>query len=178
MTRQRADWNRAREVVPYVGDREWLSRLADNPETLYRIIADAYDFVLRDREIAQGVRRSGRRPRPSRVPIDEVIEAVLPKQYSNDAFPQALVEVMDGRSQRAFSKDVPCDQATLSRFIAGQLKPDVPMMERIAAAGGVPPWFFREWRAEYVAALVRNVLMEDPAMSVQALRALQLMAVK
>ena len=157
-------------------DQDWVDRLGQNPEALYRIIADSYDFVLREREMAQGIKRSGRRPRPSRVSIDEVIEAVFPPQYSNAPFVDALRAVMDGHSQRSFSKRVPCDQATLSRLLAGQLKPDLPMLERIAQAGGVPPWYFREWRAEYVASLIREVLLADPAMSVGALRVLQTVA--
>jgi hypothetical protein len=172
----RADWTRAREVVPYAEDGAWVDLLSSNPEALYRIIADSYDFVLREREVLEGKRRPGRRPRPSQVPIDEVIDAVFPKQYSNEPFVEALASLVDGRSQRAFSAEVPCNQATLSRLLSGQAKPDMAMMEGLARAGGVPPWYFREWRAEYLASLIREVMLESPSMSVQALRALQLKA--
>jgi hypothetical protein len=170
---RRADWERARARVPYVEDEDWQAKLAENPEALYRIIADSYDLVLRDREVEAGTQRSGRRPRPSRVPIDEVIAAVLPPRYSNDPFPVALHALLRGRSQRSFSLLVPCNQATLSRLLSGQLTPDLVMLERVAEAAGVGPWFFREWRAGYVAALVREVLTDNPSMSVAALRALQ-----
>lgn len=176
MTRGRADWERARERVPYIEDEGWRELLASKPEALYRIIADTYDVVLRDRERAAGIKRTGRRPKPSQVPIDEVIAAVFPEQYSAAPFTVALARLLEGRSQRSFAPLVPCNQATLSRLLAGQLKPDIRMMERIAAAAGVQPWFFREWRADYVALLVREVLTERPEMGVAAMRALQSIA--
>lgn len=132
--------------------------------------------MLREREAAEGVKRSGRRPRPSRVPLDEVLSAVFPAQYSNEPFTSVMKSLLEGQSQRSFSQKVPCNQATLSRLLAGRLEPDMKMLERIAAAAEVPPWYFVEWRAFYVGSLITEVLLENPSMGVRSIRALQHLA--
>lgn len=176
MSRGKADWNAARERVAWAQETDWASQLEGNQEALYRIIADAYDIALRDEEQARGVVRSGRRPKPPQVPLEQVYAAVFPQQYSMDPFRDALVKVMDGRSQRAFAADVPCHQATLSRLLSGELLPDTVMMERIAAAAGVQPWFFLEWRAQFVGRVVTDALLANPNLSVNAIRGLRAMA--
>lgn len=175
MGRGKADWSGARSHVPWVDDEQWAARLADNPDTLYRIVADSYDVALRDEEARRGEQRSGRRPRPDLVPLEVVLDAVFPSRFSMDPFPVALEKVMDGRSQRAFSKEVPCHQTTLSRLLSGELEPDLSMMERVAKAGGVEPWFFLEWRAGFVARTVQRALLSDPNASVNAIRGLRSM---
>lgn len=175
---KKINWDRAKSKIPYLDDADWKQKLLENPDVLYRIIADSYDLILREREREDGVVRIGRRPKPSLVPIDEVIDSVFPSRYSNEPFVVALRHAMNGQSQRAFSQLVPCNQATMSRLLNGQLKPDITMLEQLAAAAEVPPWYFREWRAEYVGALVRDVLMEDPSMSYRAIKALEARAKK
>lgn len=176
MSRGKADWQAAQERVAWARDTDWAAQLESNQEALYRIIADAYDIALRDEEQARGVQRSGRRPKPPQVPLEQVYAAVFPQQYSMDPFREALYKVMDGRSQRAFAADVPCHQATLSRLLSGELSPDMAMMERIAAAAGVQPWFFLEWRAQFVGQVVTDALLTNPNLSVNAIRGLRAMA--
>lgn len=177
MSRQvRSDWASARARVPYASNGNWALILEDNPEVLHRIIADAYDVVLREEERAAGVRRSGRRPKPSLVPLGDVVDKVFPQQYSHDPFPVALANLLEGHSQRAFAKRVPCHQATLSKLLNGQYEPDLPMMERIAEAAGEGPWYFLEWRAGYVGALVTDALTTSPSTAVQVIRGMRLLA--
>lgn len=177
MSRQtKSDWAKARSHVPWAEDDVWAERLAENPEALYRIIADSYDIALRDEEKLRGEQRSGRRPKPPQVPLDQVYAAVFPSQYSMDPFRETLEKLMDGRSQRAFARRVPCHQTTLSRLLSGALAPDLAMMERIASAAGVQPWYFVEWRAQFVASVVQSSLMANPNMSVNAIRGLRNMA--
>lgn len=175
MAQERADWQGARQMVPYVDADEWSERMQSNPEALMRIIADAYDFALREREARQGRRRYGRRPKPDPVSLDEVYAAAFPTQFSRAPFAEALDELMlmNGSSQRAFAARVPCHQSTLSRMLSGQLKPDASMMERVASAAGVQPWFFAEWRASFVADVVERSLLADPSMSISAVKGLR-----
>lgn len=173
MAQERADWQGARRAVPYVDADEWSERMQENPEALLRIIADAYDFALRERETAAGVRRYGRRPKPDPVPLEEVYATAFPTQFSTAPFPEALGRLMKGSSQRAFAARVPCHQATLSRLLSGQLVPDVSMMERLARAAEVKPWYFAEWRARFVADVVERSLLADPKMSVGAIKGLR-----
>ena len=168
----KADWDAASAMVPYA-DGDWQGFLTENPEALYRIIADTYDVVLRERERANGVRRSGRRPKPSQVPIEEVYAAVFPPRYAMEPFIPALEALVGNESQRSFSRRVPCDQATLSRLLSGRLAPDLSMMERLAGAAGVKPWYFAEWRAAWVGGLIRDVLASRPDLSIKALQGLR-----
>lgn len=171
----KGDWGRVKTKVPYVDHGRWGDLLEENPDVLHRIIADAYDVVLRDRERQQGVKHSGRRFKPTQVPIDQVIQDVFPQQYSAKPFREALVDLMAGQSQTQFARKVPCNQATLSKLLRGTYAPDIAMMERIALAGGQGPWYFHEWRAAYVASLVEEALLESPSTGVQAVRALRVL---
>lgn len=173
MAQERADWRGARRTVPYVDADEWADRMRENPEALLRLIADAYDFALREREAKAGVRRYGRRPKPDPVPLDEVYATAFPSQFSQLPFCGALERLMAGSSQRAFASRVPCHQATLSRLLTGRLVPDAAMMERLARAAGVQPWYFAEWRAQFVANVVETSLLSDPSMSITAIKGLR-----
>lgn len=172
----KSNWQRARERVPYADGGHWRDLLEENPEVLHRIIADAYDVVLREEEKANGARRSGRRPKPSQVPLGEVMEKIFPEQYSFEPFPRALVQLIGERSQRQFARQVPCDQATLSKLTRGHYIPSLPMMERLALAGGKGPWYFMEWRAGYIGALVADALTSSPSTCVQVIRGMRLLA--
>jgi hypothetical protein len=181
VTRERkSDWEAARARVPYADQGEWPELLERHPEVLHRIVADAYDVFLREGDRANGVRRSsgGRRPKPSMVPVEDVLDSVFPRQYSTLPFPKALADLVGPQSQRQFSRKVPCNQATLSKLLNGAYLPDLPFMERLALAGGQGPWYFLEWRAGYVAALVRDALLASPSTGVQAVRAIRLMVRK
>ena len=174
----RSDWGAARARAPYADTANWGELLEEHPEVLHRIIADAYDVVLREEEKTNGTRRLGRRPKPSQVPIGDVVGKVFPQQYSSLPFTKALEDLIGDRSQRQFSRNVPCHQGTLSKLLRGEYEPDMPMMERLAVAGGQGPWYFREWRAQYVGALVTDALMSNPSTGVQAVRALRLLVTK
>jgi transcriptional regulator with XRE-family HTH domain len=176
VSRTKSDWDRALSHVPYADHARWPELLQANPEVLHRIIADAYDVVLREEEKLQGVRRSGRRPKPSMVPVTEVLSKVFPQQYSALPFREALAELIGGESQRQFAKRVPTTQATISRLLSGEFKPDLVMMERLATAAAQGPWYFLEWRAGYVGALVAEALVASPSTGVQAIRAIRLLA--
>ncbi len=168
----KADYERARQLYPSVnmGEREWLAAFDRNPDIMWAIVGDVYDAVKTEEEKAAGLRRMGRRPARSASSMEEVYATVFPTVYSMDPFPEALVKLLNGRSQRAFAAKIPCNQGTVSRLLSGQLQPDLVMLERVAAAAKVPPYFFVEYRAQVIGHMVTKILTEQPNMSIAAMK--------
>lgn len=170
----KADFETAKAQYPsvHLDDTYWKT-FFDTPEgfaAMGKLIGDIYDEVLAQEEREAGVRSLGRRPARRAVSLDEVFNKVFGRPYSMDEFPKALAELLQGRSQRQFAAKIPCNQSTLSRLASGSVKPDMLMMERIAAAAKVPPFYFKEWRAQYLSSLVEKVLLEKPHLGVTAYR--------
>lgn len=170
----KANLERAKELYPStytMGEREWVKFFdtAQGFAAMGAIIGDIFDEVKAEEEKEAGVRRMGRRPGRS-ASLAEVYATVFPAPYSMDSFPEALVKLLNGRSQRAFAAKIPCNQSTLSRLLSGDWKPDLSMMESIAVAAKVAPSFFMEWRAMYVGKVITETLMQHPNLSITHLR--------
>jgi hypothetical protein len=168
----KANYERAKALYPStaMGEAEWLQAFHRNPDIMWSIIGDVYDAVKTEEEKAAGIRRMGRRPARHGTSMEEVYATVFPTVYSSDPFPEALTKLLAGRSQRAFAAKIPCNQGTISRLLSGQLEPDIVMMERVAAAAKVAPYFFVEYRAQAIGQMVVKILMEQPNMSIQAMK--------
>lgn len=169
----KADLERAKELYPstQMGEQEWLVFFSTPAgfAAMGQIIGDIFDEVKAEEEKEAGVKRMGRRPRRT-ASLAEVYATVFPAPYTVDPFPEALIKLLNGRSQRAFAMKVPCNQSTLSRLISGEWKPDLIMLERIALAAKVAPAFFVEWRAMYVGQLITQVLTRHPNLGITHLR--------
>jgi transcriptional regulator with XRE-family HTH domain len=158
-----------------MGVEEWVA-FFNSPAGLGamgKILYDIYDEVRSAEERNAGLRRVGRRPGRSAVALDVVMEVVRPSEFTNDPFHVALARLIAGRSQRQFAVKVPITQPHLSRVLKGERLPKFDQMERLADAAGVPPWYFREWRAQYIAALIGEVLIDAPHLSISALKILR-----
>lgn len=168
----KANFERAKELYPsvHMDDKEWLAVIDDNPDIMWKTFGDIYDVVKAEEDKERGIRSMGRRPARKGVSLDELFAVVLPPSYSNDPFPLALKNLIAARSQRQFAMKVPCNQSTLSRMLAGQMKPDLVMLERLAAAGKVHPAYFMEWRALYLGQVITQVFLLRPNMSIGTLR--------
>lgn len=168
----KANYERARELYPSVnmGEREWIDAFNRNPDIMWSIIGDVYDAVKTEQEKAAGIRRMGRRPARSSTSMEEVYATVFPTVYTSDPFPEALTKLLNGRSQRAFAAKIPCNQGTISRLLSGQTQPDLVMLERVAAAAKVQPYYFAEYRAQVIGQMVVKILMEQPNMSIAAMK--------
>lgn len=170
----KADLERAKELFPScamdMGD--WLTFFGTAPglRAMGRILYDVFDEVLSREERDAGQRRIGRRPARSAVSLAQVMAVVRPDEFTNDPFPIALKKLLRGRSQRAFARKVPIHQSYLSRLLAGEREPDLELMEALAHAASVGPWHFPEWRAQYVAALITEVMIEQPHLGIGALK--------
>lgn len=174
----KADYEHAKRAFPNIDaatDDQWVN-FFDSPHgftVLGKLLGDAYGTAKDEEDRQAGTRRTGAgRRAPRRASLDEVLATVFPDRYAMDPFPEAMVILLAGRSQRAFAKRVPIHQMTLSRLMRGQYPPDVDMLERIAKAAKVHPAYFLEWRAQYIGAVLTNVMIQRPNLSVAAIQSL------
>lgn len=162
----KADFEKAKAQFPstQLGEEAWLAFFTtpEGHHAFGRILGDIYDQVKTDEEKARGIRTMGRRPARKATSLQDVYATIFPPVHSLEPFPDALRKLLNGRSQRQFAGKIPIDQATLSKFMSGDRKPSMQMLERIAAAAGVKPNYFVEYRALYVSALVEQVLTAHP----------------
>ena len=168
----KANFEKAKEMYPStaMNEAQWLEVFDRNPDIMWTIIGDIYDVVKAEEDREKGIRSMGRRPARKGVSLEQLYATIFPPTYSQDPFPVALKHLIGDRSQRQFAMKIPCNQSTLSRMLAGQMNPDLTMLERIAAAGKVNPHYFVEWRAMYLGQLLTRVFTDRPNMSITALR--------
>lgn len=168
----KADYENAKRLYPStaMGEDEWIAVFDRNPDIMWAIVGDVYDAIKTEQEKDAGIRRMGRRPARQGTSMDEVFSTVFPQHYTMDPFAEAFAKLIDGRSQRQFAMKIPCSQGTISRLLSGQLTPDLTMMERIASASKVPPYFFVEYRALLIGQMVTRILTEQPHMGITAMK--------
>lgn len=168
----KANYERARELYPSVtmGESEWVEALENNHDIMWAIIGDVYDAVKTEEERDGGLRRLGRRPARSSNSIAEVWDTVFPAQFSMDPFPVAFAKLLGDRSQHAFALRVPCNQGMISKLLAGHKPPDLVMLERIAAAAKVSPFYFVEFRSLWMGRLVSEALQAHPQLGITAIK--------
>jgi transcriptional regulator with XRE-family HTH domain len=171
----KADWQKAKDQFPstQMDEAAWIKVFDRNPDIMWHLIGDIYDFAKAEEERDAGKVKVGRRPRRD-ASLQEVYAVIFPELYSMDPFPDALTKLISGRlSQGQLAAKVPCDQSFISRLLAGTRTPDMVTMERIAIACRVKPAYFMEWRARYVSGLIERALVAMPQMGVRALRELK-----
>jgi transcriptional regulator with XRE-family HTH domain len=61
-------------------------------------------------------------------------------------------------------------QPQLSRLLSGRKDPDLALMEAAARAAGVTPAYFAEWRALKIAALISDLYLRRPNLSIIAVK--------
>lgn len=171
----KADFEGAKKRFPSVGmdEEAWLEAMTKNPDVMWTILADIYNIVKDEEERAGGKKRMGRRPTRAASSLDDLMDTVIPPQFTTEPFAESLRKLMVGRSQQQFARVVPCDQSTISRLLSGELRPDLVMIVRIAGAAKVPPHYFVEYRALYIGAVIERVLTEHPHLGVAAFKRLR-----
>ena len=149
---------------------EWEVLLTSNPKVLWGLVADVVKAV----KAGEGERKTGRRPAVSVASLDELYDILFPPAYQTAAFPEALAHALRQRehSTHTFAAVVGFNQSTVSRLMSGKTAPTVEIMERIAHALRVRPTYFHEYRAMKIGQLVTEVLLANPAISVDAARRL------
>jgi hypothetical protein len=174
VTRRRpasADWERAKSLYPATGDDEaaWARVLSEQPDVMFSVIA----YIVKVVKATDGPRKTGRRPGVHGLSFDEVWDVLYPQRYTLEPLTDALPKLMAGKSQRQVAPLVPCNQATLSRILSGQVQPDIVLLRNLARALKVPPTYFAEYRALRMAQLVQDVLLAQPNVSVSIFKRLQ-----
>lgn len=175
---EKAQWGKVDALVPQLAtqdgrDAYFAQRLDENPEIMYRILGDIYDEVVAREARARGVVKMGRRPKRDVVPLKEFFAKAIPDSVSHKPFREALADLMGEETQRAFASRIPISQPALWRLLNGERAPDLQLMERIAAAGGVHPQYFVEWRAMFVGKLIEDVLLTDSRRSLGVIQVLR-----
>ena len=177
----KTDLENARQLYPScsMGESDWI-RFFNTPRglnTMGRMIYDVYDEALSGDEYAAGLRRIGRRPRREAVPLRDVLDVVMHmgfgEEFTNDLFPVALAKLMRGRTQGQFALRIPMSQPNLSKILSGAVKPSLPVIESIADAAGVHPWYFVEWRAQFIGDLISEVFTKQPRLGIAAMKTIR-----
>lgn len=172
----RANLERAKELFPstQMGTEGWLNffRTAEGEAAVGKLLYDIYDEVLAAEERHAGTHKMGRRARRDPVSLDELFGVVLPQQYNDEPLTVALRKILakSGETQRSFAARVPISESLLSKILSQDFEPGLAMLDDIAEAAGVKPWFFVEWRAGFLGQLVTEMLLERPNLSVTAVK--------
>lgn len=161
-------WDSAGSHAASQTNAGWTELLTDHPRVLWGLIADVVKAV----KAGEGEKRTGRRPAASVGSLDELYEILFPAVYGTQPFPEAFRIALNGRPQDAFAKRIGCNQATISRLLAGRSRPSVQHMELIAHGLGIKPTYFVEYRAMKLGEIVTDVLLGNPALSAQQAREL------
>lgn len=166
----------ARALYPScdMGVEQWTA-FFDTPAGLQafgKITYDIYDELKSQEEKNAGLRRIGRRPQRSAVPLDEIMGIIYPEEFSNEPLRERIRPYI--KNQRAFAKRANIHQSTLSRILTGDMNDlSIEMMESIARACNLRPWVFPEWRAVYVGQLITEVMLMAPHMGIRVVKGLR-----
>lgn len=156
-----------------MGVAEWKA-FFDTPagiDAIGRIFYDIFNELRSIEDRDAGIRRQGRRPRREAVPLQDVTRYVLPPPASLDPLPAALGElVARAGSHGRFALRVPMNRTHLSNLLAGRDRASRTMLERLAGAADIPPWYFVEWRAMFLSEALHDALIADPALGLRILR--------
>lgn len=144
----------------------WDKVLAEDPDIMHALIGDVLKIVQSDG--AEG--RVGRRPSADAMSFDEMWATLFPERFSTEAFPDALLALMAGRSQGQFAMRVPCTQAAISQLLSGKREPTPHMMEALARAGGVTAAYFVEWRAWWLGERVTAAMVSNPRLTATVMK--------
>lgn len=165
--RRGSDWDRAKELFPERSTSEWVAKFDADPGIMWSILGD----VAKAFKATEGPRKTGRRPGVS-MSMQE-LQRITSPQYSMDDFSVSLPELIGSRSQRQFASRVPCHHSTLTRLMRGELPLTRAVLESLAKAGRVSPYYFKEYRAMYLSDMVTEVMMARPNMSITAIKGLR-----
>jgi hypothetical protein len=145
----------------------WYRFLRDAPEAVWHSLVA--ELVKATVAVQEDQRRIGRRPKPTSGSIEDV-RRVLEVRYSELPFRDALAELVNGRSIRAFAGKVPVHPVHLARLLSGERSPSLATMAALARAGRVQPEFFLEYRIGVVQQAMADAMRARPALSISGYR--------
>lgn len=164
---------RAAGLFPHaVGDAEqmWVDRFSEDPDLMWRFVGDVVRYVSSE-EVPRGDRVSSRRQVQPQHRNLQYVHDVLHGRHSLDPFPVAVRELIGERSLRLFATRSGFGSVeTLRRYLAGERPLTMECLEGMASAGRVEPFFFREYRAMWLAREMFRAMLDRPNESLRAIR--------
>ena len=152
--------------MPDLTAQDWRKVIEENPDISFRIVSDIVKCVQSENT----PNRTGRRPSPEAMSFEELMETLFPKHYSSEPFPVACRALIGSRTQTEFAAAAAISQSHLCRLLNEQRTPDLAVMESLAAAGGVSPSYFVEYRAAALAQALTDFLLAQPQQTMAAMK--------
>lgn len=173
----RVDLARAKELYPScdMGVDAWVTFFGTSAgqAAIGSILYDLWDEVQSKIEYDRGERRIGRRPKRDPVPLSVIRATLFPDEFTLEPIPVALPKLLKDRQQREFAAEMPMDPGHFSRILNGRVVPNLSVIQRIAEVAGVNPYFFAEYRAQYVGQLIQTVMLTSPNLGITAVKQLR-----
>jgi len=168
---RQADWDAAKRKYPSTVELDqaaWIAFFDQRPDVMHAIIGDVAKVV---QATERDHKRAGRRPAVRGGTMDDLDRLIRPR-FSLLPFDQAVQELIGTRSVRAFAAKVPIHHTTLVRMMSGDRQLNMPVLEAIATAGNVTPFYFAEYRTLWVADAFTKVFASKPNLSIRAIKQL------
>jgi hypothetical protein len=143
------------EHFPSTVTLDWRKALS-LPETLPHILRD----ILRLDQADPG--RSGPRPAPDYRKGLKTIRQMVGEDYSTLPFHQAFEVLARGYSVRHLARKTQLSSSAIQRYLQGDRQPGLDEMARIARAFGKQPWYFAEYRLDFIMTSIGSKLETAP----------------
>jgi lambda repressor-like predicted transcriptional regulator len=153
------------EHFPSTVSLDWRKALS-NPETLPQILRD----ILRLEQADPG--RSGPRPAPDYEEGLKTLRRINGEDYSTIPFHEAFQVLARGYSIRHLSRKTQLSFGALQRYLQGDRQPGMEEMARIARAFGKDPWYFAEYRLQFIVTSIVSKLATAPEATIVLYRKL------
>jgi transcriptional regulator with XRE-family HTH domain len=153
------------EHFPSTVSLDWRKALSV-PETLPMILRD----ILRLEQADPG--RSGPRPGPDYEEGLKTLRRITGEDYSTLPFHEAFGVLARGHSERHLAHKTNLSCSALRRYLTGQRQPGMAEMARIAKAFGKEPWYFTEYRLDFVITSIGHKLATAPEATIVLYRKL------
>lgn len=173
----RVDLESAKALYPscQMGVDQWVEFFGSprGLNAMGSILYDIWDEIQSAEEYRRGKRRIGRRPRREATSLQEIFSTIFPEEFTLEPLTVTLPRLLNGKKKGEFAAAIPIDAGHFSRILHGQVTPSLDVIERIAVVAGVQPWYFPEWRTQYIAELMTQVMTESPHLSITAIKNLR-----
>jgi hypothetical protein len=126
------------------------------PETLPSILRD----ILRLEQADPG--RSGPRPAPDYRKGLKTLRQITGEDYSSLPFHEAFAVLARGYSMRHLGRKTSLSSSAIQRYLQGDRQPGMDEMARIAKVFGKQPWYFAEYRLNFIMASIGSKLEAAP----------------
>lgn len=151
---------RHEDSQPSIDPEYWTRAFEEKPELMYKLLRDVF-------RVAHG--------RNAAEPTMESLRDLLVPQYCERPFPDAIRELLAGRSVRWLAQQMGLHHQQVQRILNGSrsillvhdLEGSLVRIEEFARALRVHPSYFQEWRRLWILQLVDEAFTVQPDLTVQ-----------